>query len=198
MYANVQNAQVTNGTIATGKLAEEIDMKTNCTLAFVIAGALVIGQAIADKPPWAGGGKGGKSENSERRESPGNSQGRQGNGDERSRDHTGTTARSGEHFGDRQRTIVHDYYAGQFRGGHCPPGLAKKHNGCMPPGQAKKWSVGRPLPREVIYYDVPPALVVQFDRPPTGYRYVRVASDILLIALGTGMVIDAIQDLGRM
>jgi hypothetical protein len=27
---------------------------------------------------------------------------------------------------------------------------------------------------------------------------VRVASDILLIALGTGMVIDAIQDLGGM
>jgi hypothetical protein len=23
-------------------------------------------------------------------------------------------------------------------GGGCPPGLAKKHNGCMPPGQAKK------------------------------------------------------------
>jgi hypothetical protein len=22
----------------------------------------------------------------------------------------------------------------------CPPGLAKKHNGCMPPGQAKKWN----------------------------------------------------------
>jgi Ni/Co efflux regulator RcnB len=68
----------------------------------------------------------------------------------------------------------------------------------MPPGQARKWSIGRPLPREVIYYDVPPALVVQFDRAPTGYRYVRVANDIVLIALGTGMVIDAIQDLGRM
>jgi len=61
----------------------------------------------------------------------------------------------------------------------------------------RKWAVGRPLPREVIYYDVAPALVVQFGRPPAGYRYVRVASDILLIAVGTGMVIDAMQDLGR-
>jgi Ni/Co efflux regulator RcnB len=68
----------------------------------------------------------------------------------------------------------------------------------MPPGQARKWNIGRPLPREVIYYDVPPALLVQFGRPPSGHRYVRVASDILLIALGTGMVLDAIQDLGRM
>ncbi|MBX3593104.1 hypothetical protein [Sphingomonas sp.] len=30
----------------------------------------------------------------------------------------------------------------------CPPGLAKKHNGCMPPGQAKKygWSRGYYVP----------------------------------------------------
>jgi len=50
----------------------------------------------------------------------------------------------------------------------------------------------------VIFHDVPPVLVVQFGRPPAGNRYVRVASDILLIAIGTGMVIDALQDLGRM
>ncbi len=31
---------------------------------------------------------------------------------------------------------------------------------------------------------------------PAGHRYVRVAADILLIAVGTSMVIDAIQDLG--
>jgi len=27
--------------------------------------------------------------------------------------------------------------------GGCPPGLAKKHNGCMPPGQAKKLDRGQ-------------------------------------------------------
>lgn len=35
----------------------------------------------------------------------------------------------------------HDYgYDGPvgYGVGGCPPGLAKKHNGCMPPGQAKK------------------------------------------------------------
>ena len=92
---------------------------------------------------------------------------------------------------------MREYYAGQFRGGRCPPGLAKKHNGCLPPGQAKKWQVGKPLPREVIFYDLPQPLVVQIGVPPRGYRYVRVATDILLIAIGTGMVIDAINDLGR-
>lgn len=31
--------------------------------------------------------------------------------------------------------------------GGCPPGLAKKHNGCMPPGQAKKlYWVGQRFP----------------------------------------------------
>lgn len=100
------------------------------------------------------------------------------------------------HFDDRRRMAVREYYGDQMRSGNCPPGLAKKNNGCMPPGQAKKWTVGRPLPRDVVYYDVPQSLVVRLGPAPAGHRYVRVAADILLIAVGTSMVIDAIQDLG--
>ena len=44
---------------------------------------------------------------------------------------------------------------------------------------------------------MPQPLVVQIGLPPPGYRYVRVAGDILMIAIGTSMVVDAIQDLGR-
>jgi Ni/Co efflux regulator RcnB len=101
------------------------------------------------------------------------------------------------HFGDRQRGIVHDYYDKDYRSGFCPPGLAKKRNGCMPPGQAKKWSRGQPLPRDVIFYDLPPRLVVELGVPPAGHKYVRVAADILLIAVGTSIVVDAIEDLGN-
>ena len=101
------------------------------------------------------------------------------------------------HFDGRQRSIVREFYVAEYRSGHCPPGLAKKNNGCMPPGQAKKWSIGRSLPQDVIFYDLPPALVVRIGTPPPGYRYVRVAADILLIAIGTAMVIDAIADLGN-
>jgi hypothetical protein len=37
------------------------------------------------------------------------------------------------------------YYAPGIGG--CPPGLAKKHNGCMPPGQAKKlFNIGQRFP----------------------------------------------------
>jgi hypothetical protein len=102
-------------------------------------------------------------------------------------------------FGDRERVAVRQYYDGERqRSGRCPPGLAKKNNGCMPPGQAKKWFVGKPLPPDVVVYEVPPQLVVQLGVPPSGYKYVRVASDILMVAIGTSMVMDAIQDLGRM
>ncbi len=73
--------------------------------------------------------------------------------------------------------------------------MAKKNNGCMPPGQAKKWAVGQPLPSTVVLYPVPQAVVVKLGVPPAGYRYVRAANDILLIAIGTSMVVDAIEDL---
>lgn len=106
------------------------------------------------------------------------------------------SAGSNRHFDERQHAMVHEYYAGHS-GRRCPPGLAKKHNGCMPPGQARKWTIGRPLAREVIYYEVPQPLALRIGPPPAGHRYVRVAGDILLMAIGTGMIVDAINDLGR-
>jgi Ni/Co efflux regulator RcnB len=101
-------------------------------------------------------------------------------------------------FDERQRLAVHNYFTPRFQSGHCPPGLAKKHNGCIPPGHAKKWRVGYPLPQGMIYHLLPPHLVSQLGLPGPGYRYVRVAADVLLIAAGTGLVIDAIQDLNAM
>ncbi|MDP2416073.1 MAG: hypothetical protein U1D25_03050 [Hydrogenophaga sp.] len=104
----------------------------------------------------------------------------------------------GSYFGEPQRQALRDHYQPQFKAGKCPPGLAKKGNGCLPPGQAKKWRVGRPLPSDVIYHAVPRSVSVQIGLPPAGHKYVRVAADILLIAIGTGMVIDAIEDLNSL
>jgi hypothetical protein len=40
---------------------------------------------------------------------------------------------------DHDRAIVYQcYYRSEFSAGRCPPDLAKKGNGCLPPGQAKK------------------------------------------------------------
>ena len=100
-------------------------------------------------------------------------------------------------FHDDMRVRIDVYYDTQFRRGRCPPGLARKHNGCVPPGHARQWERGRPLPRNVVYAPLPRDLVVQLPPPPLHHEYVRVASDVLLIATGTAMVIDAIEDIGR-
>ena len=100
-------------------------------------------------------------------------------------------------FSERDHIVIRDHYGSMIERGQCPPGLQKKHNGCMPPGQAKKWAVGRPLPRDVVFYDLPPSLTVRLSVAPPGYRYVQVATDILLIAAGTGMIVAAIEDLVR-
>ena len=120
-----------------------------------------------------------------------------GNNGHDSRDNGGSSVSVEFRFGDSDRRAVQEYYQSPARGKGCPPGLAKKNNGCMPPGQAKKWRVGQRLPAGVVYYPVPQPVVVQLGLPPAGYRYVRVANDILLMAIGTRMVVDAITDLGR-
>ena len=166
---------------------------TGRTLALLITAALAAGPALADKPEGKGKGKG-----NERNERVEHRQDNSRDDDRGNRERGRLTPRQGAHFVDQHRGYVREYYGQEFGRGFCPPGLAKKNNGCMPPGQVKKWQIGRPLPGDVVFYDLPPRLVVQIGAPPAGYRYVRTAADILLIAIGTGMVIDAIQDLGRM
>ncbi len=70
-----------------------------------------------------------------------------------------------------------------YGAGGCPPGLAKKHNGCMPPGQARKmfrtgeryrsgygtrWAYGR-IPYDIRrQYDLSPRYRYYYDN---GYLY---------------------------
>lgn len=174
-------------------------LKQRIAIALLVSGMFAGNAALADKPEWAGNDKKekhGKSDKESKKEKSRDDDRRDERRDDK-RDERRDDRRSA-HFDDRHRTIVNNYYSNSFRTGRCPPGLAKKNNGCLPPGQAKKWSMGHTLPREVIYYNLPQPVLVDLGPPPTGHKYVRVASDILLIAIGTGMVVDAIQDLGRM
>jgi Ni/Co efflux regulator RcnB len=122
----------------------------------------------------------------------------------RAREHGSEDDAHDHHSGDRKyfsedhREQVRHYFAEEFRQGRCPPGLAKKRNGCRPPGLAKQWSRDRPLSNDVVYYELPPRVVISLGPPPPGSKYVRVANDILLIAIGSKMVIDAITDLSDM
>ncbi len=86
----------------------------------------------------------------------------------------------------QDRVVIRDYLRSS-----CPPGLAKKHNGCTPPGHAR-YRVGEYLPDNVAIYPVPENLRVRLEPQPAGYRYVRVDKDILLISEASKMVIDAV------
>jgi len=145
-----------------------------------VACLLLSGAALANKPDWAGKGKNKHSEELHAQAQGGS-----------------VEIRVGGYFGDDQRRTAQDYYGAQQAKGKCPPGLAKKNNGCQPPGQAKKWLRGQPLPRDVVFYPLPRDISVRIGLPPAGYKYVRVANDILLIAIGTSIVVDAIEDLMR-
>jgi Ni/Co efflux regulator RcnB len=177
---------------------------------------LLSGAALADKPSWAGGhdngeqgqkhgrhgekGRGnGKNNKDYHEDYHGHQSNQRGNGNYQGGNRNYRNDNYAMYsFDNRQRSVIYDYFGPRFRTGRCPPGLAKKYNGCMPPGQARQWRVGYPLPPNVIFYSLPPGLIGQVGYPPPGYRYVRVAADILLITIGTGMVIDAIEDLNSM
>lgn len=167
----------------------KIFLKNGGFSVILMTGILLSSSAFAEKPAWAGQG-GGKYKHHEKHD--------KNDSDWHSgEDSNDLNVHVDIHFGDHDRAVIHDYYEERYNTGHCPPGLAKKHNGCMPPGQAKKWRMGYPIPRDVIYHDLPPSVIVQIGLPPAGHKYVRVAADILLIAIGTGIVVDAIEDLGR-
>lgn len=166
--------------------------KTGCA-ALAAALFLMFGSpaALAEKPEWAGGGHGHKHKGKDRDDD-----------DDRGGKHAHKhkkdrrEARVGRYFDDDDRRVTRVYYVEHYGGARgCPPGLAKKHNGCMPPGHAKKYYIGQPLPTAVVYYPVPQPVLVQLPPPPVGHKYVRVAADILLIAVGTSMVVDAMTDL---
>lgn len=152
-------------------------------IALLAAGSFVAGTAFAGPPPWAGGGhRGGEEEHGHRSRHE----------EDRHVRREVVVVHQGAYFSDRHRQEVHRYYASH----HCPPGLAKKHNGCLPPGHARQvWVVGQPLPPTVVITPVPQQVVVTLPPPPVGHRYVEVAGDILLIAAGSKMVVDGINGL---
>ena len=102
----------------------------------------------------------------------------------------------GQYFNDQQRVVVRQYYTQTYTNvQNCPPGLAKKNNGCMPPGQAKKWAVGQTVPAGVVLYAVPQPVIVQLPPAPNGYRYARIGGDIVLVQQQNKLIVDIIAGL---
>ena len=90
------------------------------------------------------------------------------------------------------------YYRREFAAGNCPPGLAKKNNGCLPPRQVNRpWAVGQSLPPEIIYQPMPRELWTQLTPPPPGYEYARVDDNIVLISTATRIIAGMLGNIGN-
>ena len=98
-------------------------------------------------------------------------------------------------FDVRRREAARRYYRNRDWRNGCPPGLMLRAGRCISYGVRRHWMIGRPLAGDVTYYPVPAEVVLSMGSPPPGYQYVRVAGDILLIAVGTNLVVDAVSDL---
>ena len=99
-------------------------------------------------------------------------------------------------FTSTQREAAQEYFVEKHGRGGCPPGLAKKGNGCLPPGQAKKrYAIGQVLPKGVSTQRPPAELTIRIGAPPAGYMYVVVDGDLVKLAVGTMLVVDAIDGL---
>ncbi|HAX91132.1 MAG TPA: hypothetical protein DCY07_02855 [Rhodospirillaceae bacterium] len=84
------------------------------------------------------------------------------------------------------RTYMHKHYRN-----YCPPGLAKKHNRCKPPGHAKRrYEVGGYVP--LYHYEVPYNLLNEVGPPPRGTYYTMVDRDVLLVSEATKKILDAV------
>jgi len=75
----------------------------------------------------------------------------------------------------------------------CPAGLARKHNGCVPPGHAKRVIVGQPVPAGTVYV-VPQPVLSTLPPAPAGYRYAVVDNQVVLVS-ESNIVVDIIRSL---
>ena len=161
-------------------------------VALAIASLLMAGSAIAKKDGddnEKGGGKHGQKHESknDRDDDKGERK-----ADKRQRE----DIKQGAYFNEQQRVFARDYYSTTYKDGkRCPPGLAKKNNGCLPPGQVRNWAVGQPVPTNVTVYSVAQPVIRMLPPAPIGYRYARIGGDIVLVQQQNNIIVDIIQGL---
>ncbi len=112
-------------------------------------------------------------------------------------DDGGAVLRAGVHaaFHELERQMIYKYFKGHVyepvvyeeRGG--PP----KKKG-LPPGIQKKLARGGTLPPGIAKQYLPDGLIKQLPPPPHGYERRIVGSDVLLVAIDTGVIADIITD----
>ena len=173
---------------------------TQRIVALAITSLFIAGPAFAkgheDGEKGNGNGNGKHSEKHEQKEQEKSEKQAEKREDKREGKREVTVIQPGSYFNDQNRTYVRQYYTENYGNGkRCPPGLAKKNNGCMPPGQARNWVVGQPVPRGVTVYSVPQPVIRQLPAAPYGYRYVLIGGDVVLVQQQNNLIVDIIQGL---
>ena len=89
----------------------------------------------------------------------------------------------------------HRGHEGHASAGACPPGLAKKGNGCLPPGQAKKLGVGDRYGYPTDRYYVPERYRDRYrDNDEALYRYRD--GNVYEIDRDSGLITEIVRLLG--
>ena len=100
---------------------------------------------------------------------------------------------------DRNGDGVDDRTGQRYGANACPPGLAKKNNGCLPPGQARKmFSEGQRIPTGYDFYtpyaQIPATYQSQYALDPNG-RYIYRDSRLYVVDPATQLVTRVIDGL---
>jgi hypothetical protein len=164
-------------------------------LVVALATIVLSAPALADK---GGQGKGGGKPDKAASHGPGKGKGqgggnssKGGNGNAGSPGNSASKGKGAKKFESSDRSAIQSYYRDEYtRGGNCPPGLAKKDNGCMPPGQARKWNVGSSLPSDVYIEPLPSRLRSTLVVPMPGYDYGYVGGEVILFGVSDRIVVD--------
>lgn len=86
-----------------------------------------------------------------------------------------------------ERQIIRDYYRSTL-----PPGLARRET--LPPGLRRQLVRNGRLPPGLEKRALPPDLIARLPRRDDRYEMVRVGTDILLILIATGVILDIIEN----
>jgi Ni/Co efflux regulator RcnB len=103
-------------------------------------------------------------------------------------------------FSDLERRMIMDYYARQAAsqaGGGQGQGRGRGHGGGLPPGIQRRLDRGGTLPPGLARKALPPGLAGQLPAPPNGYIRQVVGSDVVLVAIATGVIMDIIRGIAR-
>jgi Ni/Co efflux regulator RcnB len=100
-------------------------------------------------------------------------------------------------FSDLERQMIMDYYARQGASGGGGRGQGRGHGGGLPPGLQRHLDRGGSLPPGLARHGLPPGLAGQLPPPPSGYLRQIVGSDVVLVSIATGIIMDIIRGVVR-